>query len=76
MDLLPAKQARFGAVYYAGPTDARSAVLADTLLRHAEVQYVARHARPSLGRTIRLRLSLPRTVLVGHLETSTQANTI
>jgi len=48
MDLLPAKEARFGAVYYAGPADARLAALADTLLRDAEVQYVARHARPTV----------------------------
>jgi hypothetical protein len=59
MDLLPADEAHFGAVYYAGPADARMAALADTLLRHAEVQYVARHARPSFGRSIQPRLSLP-----------------
>jgi hypothetical protein len=76
MDLLPADEARYGAVYYAGPADARLAALADTLLRDAEVQYVARHARPSFGRSIRPRLSLPRTAVAGHLETSTQANTI
>jgi len=54
----------------------RLAALADTLLRDAEVQYVARHARPSLGRSIRPQLSLPRTAVAGHLETSAQANTI
>src|SRR5215475_1856207 len=33
MDLLPAEEARFGAVYYAGPLDARLAVLADAFAR-------------------------------------------
>jgi hypothetical protein len=79
IDLLPAEAARFGAVYYAGLTDSTlQAALADTLLRDAEVQYVARHARLTLGWSIRPRLSLPlpRRVLAGHLETLTQAKTI